>query len=110
MEGLAQAADGARMKKKTIIPVFVERAPLCPSCGGKLTVTFGDAMPEPDDFNVCGHCCAVLRFKDEAFNSRLVTAAELEEAVDKGDLDPKDATFLRGAQAEHVRRQGTKAN
>jgi hypothetical protein len=98
------------MKKTTIVPVIVEREPLCPSCGGKLTAFLGDGMPDPGDFSVCGHCCAVLLFKDEAFNSRLATAAELEEAVDKGDLDPKDADFLRGAQAEHVRRQGGKAN
>jgi hypothetical protein len=94
------------MKKKTIVPVFVEREPLCPSCGERLTVSLGDGVPKTDDFSVCAYCCAVLCFKDEAFNSRLVTAAELEQAVDKGDLDPKDADFLRGCFAEHARRQG----
>ncbi len=91
------------------IPMFVDRGPLCPSCSGRLTVTFGNAMA-PGDWNVCGHCCAVIRCTDDATAYRVATPAELEEAVDKGDMDPRDARFLRGAQAEHVRRQGAGPN
>jgi hypothetical protein len=91
------------------IPVFIERGPLCPSCSGRLSVRFGHATA-PGEWTVCGHCCAVLRYATDGVNFREATAAEIEEAVDQGDMDPRDARFLRGAQAEHVRRQGAEPN
>jgi hypothetical protein len=97
------------MRKTSTLPVWFARGPLCPSCSGRLAVRFGNAVLT-GDWTVCGHCCAVLRFTEDASGYRVAVASEIEEAVDKGDMDPRDARFLRGAQAEHVRRQGAGPN
>jgi len=63
---------------------YVPEAPHCPKCNALLdgaTCSDGDHPPRPDDFSVCIHCHAGLRYM-ESLELRLVTEEDL------GELDP----------------------
>jgi hypothetical protein len=71
-----------------------------------LAMIHGDAIPKAGDWNVCIHCVSVLRFVGEAFACRLAMPEELEQGLAAGELDAKDADFLRSCFAEQARRKG----